>query len=136
MNDHNEVNIGDNNTIGAISTGRNSQADGKVNINKYSDNNDAFTRLFHDLYQRIGQIEDRFDQQQAQLVVDALKDELSKQEQADEAILEKRLLAMKQLLNDGLEVALATIVNPALGFSLIAQKVAQKIKQQIKIARE
>lgn len=57
-----------------------------------------------------------------------LRDELAKNDQADETFLMRRLRNIGRIAPDILEVTLATITNPIAGFGLIAIKIAEKTR--------
>ena len=60
--------------------------------------------------------------------VHEVKQELSKNEQADESLLTQRLQNIGKMAPDILEIVLATITNPIAGFGVLAKKVAEKAK--------
>ena len=59
-----------------------------------------------------------------------LRNELAKQEQADESFLMRRLRNIGRMAPDILEVTLATITNPIAGFGVIAKKIAERVKSE------
>lgn len=87
-------------------------------------------QLFALIYNTIDKRRDLTDTDRADLRqdVDELKQELTRQEQADESFLMRRLRNIRKMAPDVLEVTLATITNPAAGFDVIARKIAERIK--------
>ncbi len=61
--------------------------------------------------------------------VQEIGQELSKQENADENFILRRMRNIRRMAPDILETILATMANPAAGFGLIAAKIAEKIRQ-------
>ena len=55
--------------------------------------------------------------------------ELRNNNKADEDFIMRRLRNIGRMAPDILEVILATIVHPALGFGIVAKKIAEKAKQ-------
>ena len=60
------------------------------------------------------------------------EDEDKKGPESNEGFLAQRLRNVKRIAPDILDVALATIANPAAGFGMIAKKVAEKMKAETK----
>ena len=60
------------------------------------------------------------------------EDEDKKGPESNEGFLAQRLRSIKRIAPDILEVAIATITNPAAGFGTIAKKVAEKMKTEAK----
>jgi hypothetical protein len=60
------------------------------------------------------------------------EDEDKKGPESNEGFLAQRLRNVKRIAPDILEVAIATIANPAAGFGTIAKKVAEKMKNETK----
>jgi hypothetical protein len=58
------------------------------------------------------------------------EDEDKKGPESNEGFLAQRLRNIKRIAPDILEVAVATIANPAAGFGTIAKKVAEKMKNE------
>jgi hypothetical protein len=58
------------------------------------------------------------------------EDEDKKGPESNEGFLAQRLRNVKRIAPDILEVAIATIANPAAGFGTIAKKVAEKMKNE------
>jgi hypothetical protein len=59
------------------------------------------------------------------------EDEDKKGPESNEGFLAQRLRNIKRIAPDILDVAIATIANPAAGFGMIAKKVAEKMKAEI-----
>ncbi len=62
----------------------------------------------------------------------AFEDEDKKGPESNEGFLAQRLRNVKRIAPDILDVAIATIANPAAGFGMIAKKVAEKMKAETK----
>lgn len=60
------------------------------------------------------------------------EDEDKKGPESNEGFLAQRLRNVKRIAPDILDVAIATIANPAAGFGMIAKKVAEKMKTETK----
>ena len=60
------------------------------------------------------------------------EDEDKKGPEANEGFLAQRMRNIKRIAPDILEVALATVANPVVGFGVIAIKVAEKMKAEAK----
>lgn len=60
------------------------------------------------------------------------EDEDKKGPESNEGFLAQRLRNIKRISPDILDVALATVTNPAVGFGMIAKKVAEKMKAEAK----
>jgi hypothetical protein len=60
------------------------------------------------------------------------EDEDKKGPEANQGFLAQRLRNVRRIAPDILDVAIATITNPAVGFGMIAKKVAEKMKAEIK----
>lgn len=60
------------------------------------------------------------------------EDEDKKGPESNEGFLAQRLRSIRRIAPDILEVAIATITNPAAGFGTIAKKVAEKMKTEAK----
>jgi hypothetical protein len=52
--------------------------------------------------------------------------------EANQGFLAQRLRSFKRIAPDMIDVAIATIANPAAGFGMIAKKVAEKMKAETK----
>ena len=61
----------------------------------------------------------------------AFEDDDKKGPEANEGFLAQRLRNVRRIAPDILDVVIATIANPAAGFSMIAKKVAEKMKQEV-----
>ena len=60
----------------------------------------------------------------------AFEDDDKKGPESNEGFLAQRLRNVRRIAPDILDVAIATIANPAAGFSMIAKKVAEKMKAE------
>jgi hypothetical protein len=60
--------------------------------------------------------------------IQEVREELEKQDEADESFILRRLRNIGRMAPDILEVTLATITNPILGFGILAKKIAEKAK--------
>jgi hypothetical protein len=91
---------------------------------------DELTNLFNHLYQIIDAHPNLTSQDKSDIKSDVndVRQELSKREKADENFIMRRLRNIGRVAPDILEVTLATIVSPALGFGLVAKKIAEKVK--------
>ena len=88
-------------------------------------------RLFEQLYAAIESRPDTSPTDKADLKaeVQELQAEVAKGDEADEDFLARRLRNIQRMAPDILEVALATLANPAVGFGLAVKKVAQRMKE-------
>jgi hypothetical protein len=68
------------------------------------------------------------DKADIKLEIEEVRQELAKQEQANEAFIIRRLRNIGRMAPDILEVTLTTLANPAAGFGMVAKKVAEKIR--------
>ncbi len=73
---------------------------------------------------------DPLDKEDLKFAVAEIAEEDAKSEEADENFIARRLRNIQRIAPDILEVALATIANPAAGFGLVAKKVAKKMKAE------
>jgi hypothetical protein len=62
----------------------------------------------------------------------SFEDEDKKGPESNEGFLAQKLRNIRRIAPDILDVAIATIVNPAAGFGMIAKKVAEKMKTEAK----
>jgi hypothetical protein len=87
---------------------------------------------FKDIYQRVDERRDIPPADRADLKseLQAFEDDDKKGPEANEGFLAQRLRNIKRIAPDILDVALATIANPAAGFGMIAKKVAEKMKSE------
>ena len=63
-------------------------------------------------------------------LVDEIKTEDEKGDQADESFIARRLRNIQRMAPDVLDVVLATIVNPVAGFGMVAKKIAEKMRAE------
>jgi hypothetical protein len=61
--------------------------------------------------------------------VQEIEVEVKKGDEADETFLARRLRNLKRMAPDILDVVVATLANPAAGFSAVVNKVAQRLKE-------
>lgn len=73
---------------------------------------------------------DPLDKDDLKALVDEIKAEDDKGDQADESFIARRMRNIQRMAPDILEVVIATIVNPVAGFGLVAKKVAKKMKTE------
>jgi len=60
------------------------------------------------------------------------EDEDKKGPESNEGFLAQKLRNVRRIAPDILDVAIATIANPAAGFGTIAKKVAEKVRNEVK----
>jgi len=70
------------------------------------------------------------DQADMKAEVEEVQAEVAKGEEADEGFLARRLRNLKRMAPDILEVALATLADPAAGLGTVASKVATRMKAE------
>jgi len=70
---------------------------------------------------------DQLDKEDLKSAVAEIAEEDNKGENADESFIARRLRNIQRIAPDILEVALATIANPAAGFGMVAKKVAERM---------
>src|SRR5687767_10519949 len=87
-------------------------------------------RLFNNLFKEIDRHSElsREDKADLRAEIEELRKELNKKGKANESFLMRRLRNIGRMAPDILEVTLATIVNPVLGYGVIAKKIAEKAK--------
>ena len=68
------------------------------------------------------------DKEDLKAEVQAVQVEAAKEDGANESFLAQRLRSIKRMAPDILQVVLATLTNPAAGFALVVQKIAEKMK--------
>ena len=87
--------------------------------------------LFNDLFKAIGNHSKLSQEEKADLKaeVEELRQELSKKNKASESLLMRRLRNIGRMAPDILDVTLATILNPVLGYGVVAKKIAAKAKE-------
>ena len=99
------------------------------------DNNRVNTSSkFKEIYQQVDERRDLNGNDKTDLKseLQAFEDDDKKGPEANEGFLAQRLRNIKRIAPDILEVATATILNPAAGFGVIAKKVAEKMKAEAK----
>jgi hypothetical protein len=90
-------------------------------------------RLFEDVFRRIDQQNrSETDKQEIRETVELIQDEVSKGEKANEKALTAFFRSLQKMAPDILDVVLAAAANPMLAASVIARKVADKIKADAK----
>lgn len=97
------------------------------------DNNRIITASkFKEIYQQVEERRDitPTDKTDLKSELQAFEDDDKKGPEANEGFLAQRLRNVRRIAPDMLDVAIATIANPAAGFSMIAKKVAEKMKQE------
>jgi hypothetical protein len=116
---------------GNVSMGNNSKFVGRDDISEHGTNSDDIRNLFESLNYQIDSHTRLSKQDKIALrgEVNELRQELSKQDKADEPFLLRRLRNIGRMAPDILDVTLATITNPALGYGVIAKKIASKAKE-------
>ena len=89
---------------------------------------------FKEIYQQVDERRDLNGNDKTDLKseLQAFEDDDKKGPEANEGFLAQRLRNIKRIAPDILEVATATILNPAAGFGVIAKKVAEKMKAEAK----
>jgi hypothetical protein len=73
---------------------------------------------------------DPIDKEDLKGLVNEIKAEDDKGEQADESFIARRMRNIQRMAPDILEVIIATIANPVAGFGVVAKKVAGKMKAE------
>lgn len=88
---------------------------------------------FKDVYQQVEERRDLAptDKTDLKSELQAFEDDDKKGPEANEGFLAQRLRNVRRIAPDILDVVIATIANPAAGFSMIAKKVAEKMKQEV-----
>jgi hypothetical protein len=71
---------------------------------------------------------DEVDKEDLKSEVQEIQQEDAKGEQVDESFIARRLRVIQRMAPDILDVVLATIANPAAGFSMVTKKVAERMK--------
>jgi hypothetical protein len=91
---------------------------------------DEMTDLFEKIFARIESHPglSQADKEDLKAEVVDVKADTSKAGQIDESVLIRRLRNIGRIAPDILDVVLATLVNPAAGFVVVARKVAEKVK--------
>ena len=101
-----------------IFTGNNNQANVVHN---------AFQPIYHAVEESKLPVADK---QDITAEVKDLEDEVKKGEEADEGFLARRLRNIQRMSTDILDVALTTLSSPVAGLSMVAKKVAEKMKAE------
>jgi hypothetical protein len=88
-------------------------------------------RLFDNLFQAIDHHSELSSEDKTDLreEIEELRQELSKKDKAKESFLMRKLRNIGKMAPDILDVTLATIINPVLGYGLIAKKIAARAKE-------
>jgi len=118
--DKTEVRItGDGNVVGDYSS---------ATVVKRTGDPEAVARAFRQFYAAVEARPDTSPEDKADLRVELkeLEEEVTKGEQANEGFLARRLRHIGRMAPDVLDVVTFTLANPAAGFAMVAQKVAQK----------
>lgn len=104
---------------------------GRDDYSKTGLSGEEIQQLFQGIYASVEQKQDISAEEKSDIKseLDEVKDELAKGEKADETFLQRRLRNIGRMAPDILEITLATITNPLAGFSMVARKVAEKLKQ-------
>jgi hypothetical protein len=91
---------------------------------------DEASKLFESLFARIDQHSrlSKDDKADLKVEVQEVREELEKNEDANESFILRRLRNIGRMTPEILEVTLATITNPVAGFGMIASKIAAKAK--------
>jgi len=110
---------GDGNVVGDYSS---------ATVIKQTGDPEALARAFAQFYAAVEARPDTSPEDKADLKAELkeLEEEVTKGKQANEDFLTRRLRNIKRIAPDILEVVTATLANPAAGFAMVAQKVAQK----------
>jgi hypothetical protein len=89
------------------------------------------TRLFESLFRAIDRHSELSGEDKTDLraEIEELRQELSKKEKANESFVMRRLRNIGRMAPDILDVTIATITNPVLGYGVIAKKIAAKAKE-------
>lgn len=128
------------NAINRINTGGGTYIGGNVNTgggkfvgrddNSLSSEYIDVENLFRELYVRISELANLRpdDKSHLQQEIEELRRELSKNDQADENFLMRRIRNIGRMSPEILEVTLEIIKNPITGFGLVAQKIAERAK--------
>ena len=122
--------VGTNNYYeGNISVGGNFVGGDQTNIN-YSHIQNTLTQ-FETIYAQIDAA-DFTPSEKADLKADVknIQTEADKGDKADETFLARRLRNILRITPDIFDVVVATLVNPTAGFSIVASKIAQKVKKE------
>lgn len=90
------------------------------------------TSKFSEIYKQVDERADLSGNDKSDLKseLQAFEDDDKKGPEANEGFLAQRLRNVKRIAPDILEVATATIINPAAGFGMIAKKVAEKMRKE------
>jgi hypothetical protein len=98
--------------------------------NTLSQQNAVREELFQELFKKIEERPDTpsEDKEDLKSAVEEIRAEAAKNESANESFLAQRLRNIKRMAPDILAVVTATLTNPAAGFALVVQKIADKMK--------
>jgi len=104
---------------------------GRSDIHHKGMNAKEAARLFDDLFSAIERHSKLSREEKVDLrtEIEELRQELSKKDKANESFLMRRLRNIGRMAPDILKVTLATIINPVLGYEVIANKIAEKAKK-------
>jgi len=123
-----------------INTGGSAYIEGNVNTkggkfvgrddNSVNITNSSVNQAFSNLYERIDSDQEASTQDKLDIKSELgeIKSEILKGQKANEGFIQRRLRNIGRMSTDILDVILASMLNPALGFGLVARKVAEKIK--------
>lgn len=92
--------------------------------------NDEITEAFLLLKEKANSLPDESDRHDVQAIIDKLEIEVRKSEKADEQNLGRLLRNLIRMSPDIGEVALSTMANPIQAISVVAQKIAERIKAE------
>ncbi len=97
--------------------------------NKSTDAGEA-AQLFDSLFKMIAHHSTLSSEDKSDLKaeIEELRRELSKRDKANESFLMRRLRNIGRMAPDILDVTLATIINPVLGYGVMAKKIAAKAR--------
>jgi DNA-binding NtrC family response regulator len=103
---------------------------GRDDLSRSGLESDDVIKLFNQLFAQIDSLANlrQNDKDDLKDEITELQKELAKKDQADEALLMRRLRNIGRMAPDILEVTLATITNPIAGFGVIARKIAAKAR--------
>ncbi len=114
--------IGGNVTGSTIQTGNNNMVGSSKTVN-----------VFLPIYREIENSNlPAMDKEDLKVDVTEIETELAKGDDANESFLTRRLRNIQRMSPDILEVAVATLANPAAGLGMVAQKVAEKMRAEAK----
>ncbi|MCB0190763.1 MAG: hypothetical protein KDJ65_02365 [Anaerolineae bacterium] len=113
-----------------ISVGGDFVGGDQTNIN-YSNVQNTLTQ-FKTIYDKIDANGNLSPSEKTDLKADVkdIQTEADKGDKADESFLARRLRNILRIAPDIFDVVVATLANPAAGFSIVAAKIAQKVKEE------